>query len=88
MLGHSQTAFTMDRYQHVSLAMQRDAAKVPSSRLLTIDRQNRTETVARRASIGARNWSDLGTTRLLQHGSLSGGRLKEREMNFPKGSAK
>jgi integrase len=27
MLGHSQTAFTMDRYQHVSLAMQREAAR-------------------------------------------------------------
>jgi hypothetical protein len=26
MLGHSQTAFTMDRYQHVSLAMRREAA--------------------------------------------------------------
>jgi hypothetical protein len=26
MLGHSQTAFTMDRYQQVSLAMQREAA--------------------------------------------------------------
>jgi hypothetical protein len=26
MLGHSQTAFTMDRYQHVSLTMQREAA--------------------------------------------------------------
>jgi hypothetical protein len=27
MLGHSQTTFTMDRYQHVSLQMQREAAK-------------------------------------------------------------
>ena len=26
MLGHSQTAFTMDRYQHGGLAMQREAA--------------------------------------------------------------
>ena len=25
VLGHSQTAFTMDRYQHVSLDMQRQA---------------------------------------------------------------
>jgi hypothetical protein len=28
MLGHSQTAFTMDRYQHVNLQMQREAVKV------------------------------------------------------------
>jgi hypothetical protein len=27
MLEHSQSAFTMDRYQHVSLAMQREASK-------------------------------------------------------------
>jgi integrase len=27
MLGHAQSSFTMDRYQHVSLAMQREAAQ-------------------------------------------------------------
>jgi len=26
MLGHSQTAFTMDRYQHVTVEMQKSAA--------------------------------------------------------------
>ena len=33
MLGHSQTAFTMDRYQHVSLAMQREAAQAMEAAL-------------------------------------------------------
>ena len=27
MLGHSQAAFTMDRYQHVQLTLQRDASQ-------------------------------------------------------------
>jgi integrase len=33
MLGHSQTSFTMDRYQHVSLTMQRDAARAVEAAL-------------------------------------------------------
>lgn len=33
MLGHSQTAFTMDRYQNVSLPIQREAATATEAAL-------------------------------------------------------
>ena len=35
ILGHSQAAFTMDRYQHVTWAMQQEAANAVSALLKT-----------------------------------------------------
>ncbi len=36
ILGHSQAAFTMDRYQHVTWAMQQEAAKAVNALLKTL----------------------------------------------------